>query len=131
MKENINNIKTVENTRYFATGATRDTDAGKLDFEGFLSPLVLERYAEYMHQHRMQTDGKLRDSDNWQRGFGEHHLDVCMKSAWRHFMDMWMEHRSLPSRENMDSAICGLLFNVMAYYHHLLKERESHVQISI
>ena len=29
--------------REFATGASRDTDAGKLDLEGFLSPLVLER----------------------------------------------------------------------------------------
>ena len=27
--------------RVFETGATRDTDAGKPDYEGFLSPLVI------------------------------------------------------------------------------------------
>src|SRR5262249_20215749 len=54
--------------RIFKTGATRDTDTGKLDYEGFLSPLVLKRYAEYMHQHRVMKDGAMRASDNWQRG---------------------------------------------------------------
>ena len=54
--------------RNFDTGATRDVDTNKLDFEGFLSPVVLERYAEYMHKNRVQADGNLRDSDNWQKG---------------------------------------------------------------
>ena len=66
--------------RTFNTGATRDSDEGKLDFEGFLSPLVIERYAEYLNAHRVQSDGKLRDSDNWQNGMG---LSVYMKSLWR------------------------------------------------
>src|SRR5687768_4320669 len=34
--------------REFETGATRNLDNGKLDYEGFLSPLVMERFAEYM-----------------------------------------------------------------------------------
>ena len=70
--------------RKFESGATRDTDEGKLDFEGFLSPLVLERFARYMHKNRVQSDGSLRDSDNWQNLFGEDHYAVCMKSLWRH-----------------------------------------------
>ena len=53
--------------RKFETGATRDTDEGKLDFEGFFSPIVMERFAEYMNKHRRQSDGQLRDSDNWQK----------------------------------------------------------------
>lgn len=68
--------------RTFDTGATRDTDEGKLDFEGFLSPLALERFAEYMNKHRQQSDGSLRDSDNWQKGIP---VKQYMKSMWRHF----------------------------------------------
>ena len=44
-------------TRQFSTGATRDTDEGKYDYEGFFSPLVLERYGEYMNKHRQQSAG--------------------------------------------------------------------------
>ena len=110
--------------REFESGATRDTDEGKLDYEGFLSPLVLKRYAQYMHKHRKQADGKLRDSDNWQKGFGDKHLDVCIKSLWRHFLDLWKEHRGLKSREGLDDAIGGILFNLMAYYHKILTDRE-------
>jgi len=109
--------------RSFDTGATRDTEEGKLDFEGFINPLVLYKYAEYMNKNRLMKDGTVRDSDNWQKGFGEKHLDVCMKSAFRHFMDMWMEHRGLESRDGLDEAICGLLFNVMAYYKKILYDR--------
>ena len=46
--------------RTFDTGASRDTEAGKLDFEGFLSPPVLERYAEYLNKHRVMADGSTR-----------------------------------------------------------------------
>jgi hypothetical protein len=108
--------------RRFATGATRDTDAGKLDYEGFLSPLVLERYARYMNRHRVQSDGNLRDSDNWQHGMPR---DQYIKSGWRHFMDWWAAHRGLTAlaREPLEEAICALLFNVMGYLHEHLKEQ--------
>ena len=33
--------------RQFQTGAYRDTDNNKLDYEAFLSPIVLERYARF------------------------------------------------------------------------------------
>ncbi len=110
--------------RKFKTGATRDTEEGKPDFEGFISPIVIEAYGKYMHKHRKQTDKKLRDSDNWQKGFGDKHFDVCIKSLWRHFMDLWMEHRGYGCRETIDDAICGILFNTMAYYHKLLLNRK-------
>ena len=51
--------------RNFDTGATRDTDKGKNDYEGFYSPLVVEAFGDYMTKHQLQADGKLRDSDNW------------------------------------------------------------------
>ena len=38
--------------RQFSTGANRNSEEGKLDFEGFISPLVIQRFGEYMHKHR-------------------------------------------------------------------------------
>jgi len=106
--------------RNFDTGATRDNDETKLDFEGFLSPLVLERFGEYMNRNRIQKDGKIRASDNWQKGMP---LNCYMKSGWRHFMDWWKEHRGASSREGLEDALCGLMFNTMGYLHEHLKEK--------
>ena len=112
--------KPVKDVRQFESGATRDTDDDKLDFEGFLSPLVIQAYAEYMHENRQQSDGNFRSSDNWQKGMP---LDCYMKSGWRHFFDWWKEHRGYSSRDGMIKALCGLLFNVQGYLHELLKEK--------
>lgn len=108
--------------RIFETGATRDTDTNKLDYEGFISPIVLKRYAEYMNKNRVQPDGTLRDSDNWQRGIPP---NVYMKSMWRHFMDVWMNHRNYKAREDMETALCAVLFNAMGYLHEYLNEERS------
>lgn len=109
--------------RTFKSGATRNNNEGKLDFESFLSPIVIEAYAKYMHKNRMQADGKLREGDNWQKSFGDKHFEVCMKSLFRHFHDLWMEHRGYKSREGLEDAINGILFNTMAYYHQYLKNK--------
>ena len=108
--------------RTFDTGATRDTESGKYDYEGFLSPAVLCRFAEFMNKHRVQTDGNLRASDNWQKGIPK---DAYMKSAWRHFHDWWSIHRDMPTRytEGLEDALCALMFNAMGYLHETLKER--------
>lgn len=109
-----------ERVRRFETGATRDSDDGKPDYEGFLSPLVLERYGTYMHKHRLQTDGSLRASDNWQKGIPKREY---MKSGWRHFVDWWKEHRGIPSRDGLEEALCALIFNASGYLHEHLKEK--------
>lgn len=109
--------------RQFGTGATRNSDEGKYDYEGFISPLVLERYAAYMNKHRKQADGNLRASDNWQKGFGDNHLDVCMKSGWRHFMDWWKQHRGYQGQDTLEDSLCALLFNVQAYLFKILKDK--------
>ena len=93
--------------RTFDTGATRDTDNGKLDYEGFLSPLVIKRFAEYMHVCRLQSDGKLRASDNWRKGIPR---KVYMSSMFRHFVSVWSAHRR---GEDCQEELCALLFNVM------------------
>lgn len=105
--------------RVFPSGATRDTAEDKLDFEGFLCPRVLTAYAEYMHKNRAQSDGTLRDSDNWQKGIPQ---NAYMKSMFRHFMDVWKNHRGLETKEDEITNLCALLFNVSGMLHEKLKQ---------
>ncbi len=108
--------------RNFETGATRNnSDQAEPDYEGFLSPLVIHRYGEYMHKHRVQANGKLRDSDNWQRGIP---LTSYIKSMWRHFLDIWLFHRGGQGRDTLEDALCALMFNAMGYLHELLKTKD-------
>ena len=104
--------------RTFKSGATRDTDQGKLDYEGFLSPQVLKRFAEYMHKNRVQSDGSYRDSDNWQLGIDK---QAYMKSMFRHFMSVWEAHRG--SGGDIQEDLCALMFNVMGYLFEELREK--------
>lgn len=111
-----------EKVRQFQSGATRDQDLNKYDYEGFMSPLVMERFGEYMHKHRKMADGRLRDSDNWQKGIP---LSAYMKSALRHLHEWWKLHRD-PADKNgrlIEEALCALLFNVQGYLHQLLASR--------
>ena len=113
-----------ENMRNFKTGATRDTEEGKLDYEGFFNPLVIERFAQYMHKNRTQADGKLRDSDNWQKGIP---TKAYMKSLMRHFMDLWKEHRGYRSRDGIEEALCGIMFNSMGYLFEILNDERKRI----
>ncbi len=119
----------VGKTQKFETGATRNSEEGKLDYEGFLSPLALERYAEYMHKHRHLEDGGLRASDNWQKGIPR---SSYMKSMWRHLIKVWEWHRKdmggcadacLVPEESLEDALCGVIFNAMGYLHEVEKEK--------
>lgn len=111
--------------REFSTGATRNIDTNKPDYEGFFSPLVLERRAQFMHKNRLQADGKLRDSDNWQKGIP---FQAYMKSAFRHFMSWWRSHRTnapaVVVLDTIEEDICALMFNCEGYLHELLKIRQ-------
>lgn len=106
--------------RQFKTGATRDTDEGKYDYEGFYSPIVMQRFAEYMNKHRKQSDGELRDSDNWQKGIPKKDY---MKSGFRHFMDWFLIHRGYEGREDLEEALCALIFNAQGYLFEILRTK--------
>lgn len=113
----------------FPTGATRDADRDKLDYEGFLSPDVLRRYAEYMHRHRVQADGTLRDSDNWQKGIPR---EQYMKSLLRHVIEVWSYHRGCSVKprsprdpQDIEEALCGVIFNASGYLFELLREEQA------
>lgn len=103
--------------RQFDTGATRDLDDTKPDYEGFLSPLVIEAFGVYMTFNR-HTKAGLRASDNWQKGIP---LEQYAKSGFRHFLDWWKAHRGYPTKESIIWACLGLLFNVQGYLHEYLK----------
>lgn len=114
--------------RNFESGATRNNDEESFDYEGFLSPLVLERYAEYMHTHRKQTDGKMRASDNWQKGIP---ITSYMSSMWRHFVDVWKLHRNRHCEVTKQEALCALLFNVMGMLHEVIKADETEKSVPV
>ena len=124
--------------RTFESGATRDDDDDtKYDYEGFLSPLVIKRFGKYMNKHRVQADGKVRDSDNWQKGIP---AKEYMKSWWRHFMDTWYLWRGIHREEysvielkdwddnyldEISDLLCAALFNNMGMLHEVEKEMRS------
>jgi hypothetical protein len=116
--------------RTFDSGATRDTDVGKLDFEGFCSPLATERYAEYMNKNRVQADGSVRDSDNWQKGIP---IVAYMKSMYRHFFAVWKTYRLHylgagdfdEFSRRVEDELCALKFNVEGMLHETVRERMS------
>ena len=107
--------------RTFDTGATRGSEKDKLDYEGVISPLALKRYAEYLHKHRIQEDGNLRDSDNWQKGIP---LDSYMKSLLRHVISGWINHRKYQILDvTMEDSLCAIMFNAQGYLHELEKQK--------
>lgn len=120
--------KNNKSIRTFDSGATRDSDESKPDYEGFICPLALRRYADYMNRHRVQSDGNLRPSDNWQKGIP---TDQYMKSMLRHVMDAWTINRGYPVLDAkdghpvyMDEALCAILFNAFGYLHEIMKPHE-------
>jgi hypothetical protein len=109
--------------RAFSTGSTRDTAEGKLDPEGFTSPVVMKQFYKYMNMNRLQSDGKLRDSDNWQKGIPS---EAYMKSLKRHVDELWLNHRGYMTDAGKIASLCGIMFNAMGYLHEHLKG--NHIQ---
>ena len=118
--------------RSFESGATRSADADRYDPEAFLSPIVLERFSQYMQKHRRQPDGSLRAGDNWQKGIPR---DAYMKGMCRHFMHLWTRHRGFVVQDqmaatDMEEDLCAMLFNVQGMLFELLRERVTAAQTS-
>ena len=111
--------------RTFETGATRNVEVDP-DYHGFLSPLSVHAYGEYMHTHRLQADGSLRDSDNWQKGMP---IDAYVRSLVRHTHDVQLIHDGYealargdvrdPSK--MKAHLSAIIFNAQGMLHELVK----------
>lgn len=112
--------------RVAESGAIRNSDIGKIRYQGAISPLVIRAYGAYIEKHSLLPDGTIRNNKNWQKLFGtpEEHRQVCIESAWRHFEDVLLEHDGYKSRDGLEEALGGLLFNINAYWFSILKERE-------
>jgi hypothetical protein len=110
-------------TRVFKTGATRDIDNDKLDYEGFISPAVWEEFAKYMHECRLRNiplGQEIRSSDNWQKGIPQ---SAYMKSMLRHVMEAWINWRN----GKVDIKVfMAILFNVQGMVFEELKKQVSH-----
>jgi hypothetical protein len=129
--------KPPESVRQFESGATRNLDHNKLDYEGFNCPASERAFAKYMHTHRKQADGAMRDSDNWQKGIP---VNQYMKSIRRHVQDLHLLHRGwavvrpedgaelTPSPESKIELLCAVWFNVQGMIHELLKAERSAVK---
>jgi len=108
--------------RYFASGAYRDTNDGKPDYAGFQSSIVNRAFGEYMLKHQRQSDGQMRGSDNWKRGIPR---DEYFRSLKRHVQDLYLEWEGYDSRDGIDEALGGLMFNLQGFWLELLKERRA------
>ena len=109
--------------REFDSGATRDTENGKPDYEGALSPIALERFAQYMLKHCNTSHGK-RSTDNWTKGIPRRQY---VKSLLRHNMDVWLITRGWAAKattQDLGDALCAVLFNAQGLLHEVLLGRD-------
>ena len=109
--------------RTYSTGATRDTATDKHEPWGFQSALVEQRFCEYMHKHRKQSDGSLRKSDNWRQGIA---IEDYYHSLSRHIQDLRLIFEGYPERareQDAEEALCAIYFNTQGLLLELIKVR--------
>ena len=106
--------------RKFETGATRSPIGDKLRYADFLDSRVIKRYCQYMHKHRVQADGQVREPNNWKKGIDRASL---VDSLNRHQMDvlMWYHGYEDEMEEPIEEALCAVMFNTMALLDAVLK----------
>jgi len=106
--------------RVFKSGAIRDNDKMKLDFDGAISPIVLERFVQYMNDHANTAKG-FRPCDDWQKGVP---MSVYRKSFLRHSMEAWKLGRAgAMIGDAIENLLCAVLFNVQGWLHEAIKAR--------
>ena|SRR5450631_3414633 len=111
----------IPDIRTFATGATRSPLADKLEYDGYLNPLVLKRFAEYMRKHQTQSNGERRASDNWQLNIPMASLHDSKK---RHDHDVWLHIKGYPEEatESMEESLCAAIFGNMAMLKQVMEQ---------
>ncbi len=109
--------------RQFPSGATRNIDQDKLDPQGFIHPLTLLAFCEYMHLHRKQADGQLRDSSNWWKGIPRQAYGASLE---RHvLLDVKPLLAGFEGHTTHDlvEALCASWFNIQGLLLEVLLER--------
>ncbi len=120
-------FKSKDKIRKFDTGATRDTAEGKLDYRKALSPIVLQRYVQYLGAHRKQPDGSVRDFDNWKKGIP---TEAYFEGLGRHDMAVWLLHDGFLAEDNhgpvnLEDTLCAIIFNASGWLHEILKKKNT------
>lgn len=108
----------------FETGATRDAEKDKLNYIRALCPLVMRCYVTYIGEHRRQSNGDLRDWDNWKRGIPKQRY---LEGLDRHKRAVWLLHEGFPAFDNrgpvnMKDSLCGVIFGAMGMLREVLME---------
>lgn len=116
----LTEMRTAE-IRTFDTGATRSALGNKLEYDGYLNPLVLKRFAEYMKKHQTQENGEQRAADNWQRNIPMKDLHDSKK---RHDMDVWLYVKGYPEEatETLEESLCAAIFGNMAMLKQVMEQ---------
>jgi hypothetical protein len=96
-----------------------------------MSPIVIERYCEYMNKHRVQPDGSVRDSDNWQKGIPQ---EKYLKGLWRHLLHLWTRMRGFQVQDRMASEsieedLCAIMFNTQGLLFEVLKDKRRNEKV--
>ncbi len=112
--------------RSFPGGATRNKNDNKICYTGFYDPAVVHAFGAYMHKHRKQADGTLRDADNWKKGIPQ---GVLMESLVRHVVDLWRVHEGEVAIDPDTNApcdpvdlCCAIMVTVQAYLRGLVRK---------
>lgn len=109
-------------TRKTKTGANRDGDEGKINYV-HVSAIATRVFCEYMHQNRIQSDGKLRAADNWKKGMP---FSWYKKSFLGHLQDFKMLEEGNVVLENgkeltLFDTLMGAKFNFDGMIHVVMK----------
>ena len=102
--------------RQFESGATRDSNEGKLAYIHFMSPHVLTEYCSYLERHRETPNGK-RGADNWKAGIP---IPVYMESMHRHVHEAWTQFEE--GRDIELDTISAIIFNAMGMMYERLRK---------
>jgi len=102
--------------------STRSSDEGKIDYN-HLSAISDRCFVEYMHQHRIQEDGELRDADNYKYDMP---ISSNRKSLMGHYNDLKMMLEGWTVMEdgkalNPFETIQAIKFNLSTFDHNLMK----------
>jgi hypothetical protein len=117
--------------RNFETGATRNSDDGKMQYARIFDPSIDKAYAEYMNSQRVQADGKVRDPDNWKKGIP---VASYLDSQRRHWHDVWCLNTGRPDlaeEKDLVTALCALKFNVDGMLYEVLKARREDDAVTV
>jgi hypothetical protein len=80
-----------------------------------------------MNKHRLQPDGSLRETDNWQKGIP---LPAYMKGLWRHMLHLWQRHRGwvvtdAKAATDIEEDLCAIIFNAQGMLHEVLRAKRA------